>query len=297
MKTKLFFLLAGLCLFSFNVNAQCECKGDGITNNNNGTLTASNADAYFWEVCSGDAVITSGSKDRNLSFECGDRASTISLTTFKNGTCTTTCIEVCDVEPECNCRDQIFQGCVEISFEPCTTAGFVLRSQCLPDPSCIESIEWQVGLGHWRPRVTTNTLYYTYDIPQGNWTNHYLVGRAWVTLTNGKVCKYSDQILIDCVNLRGGDGPSNGLIQDNDDSSTLVYPNPVVKGSHLQIPNNVLKGATSVQFMDSTGKVLSTLDQNDNSMLIPSSINPGIYFVAIKKDQNTQLHKVVVSQN
>ena len=303
MLNKLFLLVAFTCLLSYTANAQqCECNGSGITNNNDGTLTASAADAFFWNVCSGNVVITSDPKDQMITFDCVDGVSSISLTQFKDGLCTTTCINICEdgpppPPPVCTCSERPGRGCIGITYEPCSSAIFTIDPSCLPDGECIESITWRIGLGFYSEEVQSNLTFHQFDIPAGNWPNHFLQGAATITLTNGVECRYWDEILISCI-IGGVNGKGDGSKRDspNLNSSNSFYPNPVIRGNQLFISSDISNNAQLVQLMDTSGKVVSTLGKNESSMIIPNSTNPGIYFVTIQIEDNVKVHRVFIGE-
>ena len=104
--------------------------------------------------------------------------------------------------------------------------------------------------------------------------------------------------MISCV-IEGANGKGDGSKKEtrNLNSNISIHPNPIVRGDQLIIPLELIDNSELVQLVDATGKVLNTMNRHENSMSIPDAIRPGIYFVTIKKEDDVQVHKVVVSRN
>lgn len=80
---------------SISSNAQClDCSDDAnvITYNGNGTFTASTAQAYFWEICEGDATIVGSNTLRTITVNCNSTGPfKVKVTRFTNGNCIESC--------------------------------------------------------------------------------------------------------------------------------------------------------------------------------------------------------------
>ncbi|WP_405369344.1 T9SS type A sorting domain-containing protein [Nonlabens sp. Asnod2-A12] len=97
MKTKIYFTLL-LTLFlglnSFAQKEKCDDSLNAIINNDN-TFTAANAQAYYWEIIQGDALIVGPNTTKTIEVNCTGNNSffRVKLTRFINGEC----IEACEV--------------------------------------------------------------------------------------------------------------------------------------------------------------------------------------------------------
>lgn len=297
MKGKLFFLGLLLCLVAMNSNAQCiGCSDNGqITETSEDNFAAGSADAYFWEVCSGNATIVGNEKSQNISVTCNEGESTIKVTRFVDGVCSESCKTICDSDPPppppCECPSTISKFCMQLSTEGCGTAFFNIKTICLPEPECIESITWQIGLGQYYDEITNNSTNLSWDIPDGDWPNHWLVATAFIKLTSGEICEYGNRILIDCPE-GSGHGGENRLANPDQEKSSSIYPNPVSRGDKINLDKKIMDDLTHIDLLDSSGKFLSTL--NTKQLFIPSHVAPGVYFLNIHTTYGMTTHKVIV---
>ncbi|MEM7187475.1 MAG: T9SS type A sorting domain-containing protein [Bacteroidota bacterium] len=113
MKKILLFLVAVVCTSAIYAQSSLESQRgpqcttctdpkDYITDNGDNTFTADSAQAYYWQVCNGQATIVGSNTGQTVTIQ-GTTGSTFSLKVirFKNGSCIEAC-ETGSVQMECN---------------------------------------------------------------------------------------------------------------------------------------------------------------------------------------------------
>lgn len=84
------FLLGGI--ISHGQCTNCTDSSNTITQNSNGDFVASSAQAYFWEICEGNATIQGSNTSQTVNVSCSSGTFKIKVTRFINGNC----IEACE---------------------------------------------------------------------------------------------------------------------------------------------------------------------------------------------------------
>jgi len=136
MNIKLLFYLSTFLLYNNLIYSQCGlCNNPGgvITNNGNNFFTATTAQEYFWEICSGNANISGSNTGQTVAVNATGTY-TIKVVQFNNGNCT--------------------EACEFVNYDPCETTAPCFSNQ---------NFSW------WRStdcRETTVTLYYALGQPQ-----------------------------------------------------------------------------------------------------------------------------------
>ena len=93
MKIKKLFFLLSLLFFSLLSHSQCtDCNdsANNITYSGNGIFTSSDAQAYFWEICEGNAFINGSNTGQTVKVSCRTKFK-IKVTRFVNGNCIESC--------------------------------------------------------------------------------------------------------------------------------------------------------------------------------------------------------------
>ncbi|WP_431127225.1 T9SS type A sorting domain-containing protein [Flagellimonas flava] len=290
-----------LCiLFSPTAYGQCQNCGDpsnSISYNGDGTFSATDAQAYYWEICSGDASIMGSNTDQKVAVSCGNGVFQLKLVRFTNGSCVETC-----VSHECE-NGMIGEGGGSEggggmgSSGDCPSVDDIIFSNEAGNGLCatgmatienlenIKSIKWTWALaGHTGTVVTTgNTASFYY--PPGNWTNYYMAVCAEVTLENGTDCiKKCNSFLLDC----GGNGGNN--------AKSIMYPNPAKTQLTIQ-SNNQNSKIAQVNIHNSYGVLVQSIGNPDmeNPIHLLEKGN-GIYFVTVHfGDGSTESKKLVIN--
>jgi len=213
-----------------------------------------------------------------------------------------------DCEEEC-CTDTYGQGCVAITLAPnCQSVTFTLDPNCLPDlPGCtVDYIEWFAEVHIENSPMVIGNLTFTWnidllDLPITE--AHYLVGYATVHLTDGTVCRIADQLLIgpgtnNCAGLIG-DGEQNKSSKDSGDMvdsnlESLIHPNPVLKGSSIQLSHLNLLDARKLEVINMSGVVLLESDANRSELNIPEDFTSGIYYLKVLTNGESRIYKFLV---
>jgi|JI10StandDraft_1071094.scaffolds.fasta_scaffold94451_3 para-nitrobenzyl esterase len=71
-----------------------------------------------------------------------------------------------------------------------------------------------------------------------------------------------------------------------------VFPNPCAAGSLLRTKNPYQKAIA--HWIDLQGRTVATSNAQGNSIRVPSSMLPGIYFLKIEADLESEVHRIVV---
>ena len=279
---RLFLSLAILWSFSAVAMAQISpcCNGSAvnITNNGNNSFTATNAQAYYWEICSGNATISGSNTSRTVSVNCSG-SFTIKVTRFLNGNCYESCRSAtCSGSGGGNCpsSNNLYYS-NEGAGGLCTTG---LAS--LSGISGVSHVNWTWALGSHSGTInnagTTTPIYY----PSGNWTNYYIVICATVVLNNGTVCpKICKSFLLDC-----GQGLGGGI-----NRAPAVYPNPS-EGS-FSIDKGDVKGLSEVIVRNSQGIAIKTITKGLDGEIDLSGQNEGIYFIEMKHEDGATTTQMI----
>ena len=290
-----------LILFDQTAYGQCQnCidASNSISYNGDGTFSATSAQAYYWEICEGNAYITGPNTNKQVTVTCGWGAFKLNLVRFVNGSCIEACETfICengmigeggsgnegggDMGSSGDCpsvKDIIFSN--EAGNGLCATGMAAIENL-----DNIKSIKWTWALaGHSGTVVTTrNTASFYY--PPANWTNYYMAVCAEVTLENGTDCiKKCNSFLLDC----GGNGGNN--------AKSIMYPNPAKTQLTIQ-SNDQNSQIARVNIHNSYGILIQSIDNPDmeNPIHLLEKGN-GIYFVTVHfGDGSTESKKLVIN--
>ncbi len=303
MKTKktLFTFLGLLTVMTSIGYSQClNCKdfSNTIIDNGNGTYTALNAQAYFWEVenCDGSAAIVGSNTNQTIDLNPIQSGQVkVIVTRFVNGNCLEACKTI-----TCNtgtiglsCPENV---AIKISTEgqadgDCTGSLAVLDNVNADD---ISHVNWSWWLG---PRVggSNGTIvngsvsaYISY--PMDNWTGYRLVVSAEIVLNDGTICNsISEFSELDC-------GPVGIAARANTYSNNnfSIYPNPVNSVLNLK---NLTQKVSVVLIKTSTGKLLKRIENLENDEIEMSNFKNGLYFISVLYENGeTQTNKIILEK-
>ncbi len=284
MKIKHLFLAISL-LFGTFIYAQCgSCNDVGNNINPNGinSFTATSAQAYYWEVCSGNATISGSNTNQTVSINCSSNY-TVKLTRFVNGNCIESCeYSVCDTVPQpCPTSNNLYY-LNEGGGGLCTTGLAILSGV-----SNVNHINWTWALGGYTGSITstgtTTPIYY----PSGNWNNYYIVIRAQVVFNNGQTCNFVSRSFL----LRCGSGPGGPI----DYYRTSIYPNPT-KGS-LFVKTEKEVAISKITISNSHGLKMKSVKTNFSEAMDLSRLDKGIYTVRIDfADGSSETKKLILEK-
>ena len=280
MKTKqLFFLTLFIFygLMSFGQCVNCTDPSNFISNNGNGTFTSSNAQAYFWEICEGNATIVGSNTNQSVSVNCTGNYK-IKVTRFQNGNCIEACESITCDNPPPNCPDNIYY-INEGGGGLCTTG---LAS--ISGLSNVDYVNWTWALGGYSGTInnagTTTPIYY----PSGDWTNYYISICATVVFNDGTVCaKVCKSFLLNC-----GIGVGNPI------KRTSIYPNPSKNGLFSIKQLDDKKEILEINISNSSGVVIKSIKGSNFNL---SKEKNGIYFIKVEfKDGSSEVQKVILDK-
>jgi hypothetical protein len=216
------------------------------------------------------------------------------------------CDEVC-------CTDTNDQGCITITVAPaCNFATFTLDPACLPEGTdcLVHHIDWTTEINGVNPPVAFPNGGFAVTWPvdlSGYELATYLIGYADLILDNGDTCRIGDRILIGgdgtnnpCASFTDGDGGeqrnSSGESNDKNESKVmdLIHPNPVLKGSSIQLSNLNLSDARNLEVLNMSGIVLLQKDTNRSELVIPTEFASGIYYLKVNTDGEPRIYRFLV---
>ncbi len=202
-------LILGASLSSSTALAQCgSCYNNGkiqiLTDNYYG---ATYAQAYYWEVCSGNASIVGSNKNQTVNIS-GTGVVTLKITRFINGVCQESCITAtCSPScPEESCLSFNYQGNPQV----CEFAWIQFDEDCFGscDASSVQ-LSLHVPVGNHHKYFPVGETQGSWNIPDGNWDGAYLVAQA-VIMCGGQECIIEERVTMDCyVAPTGPTGPGD----------------------------------------------------------------------------------------
>lgn len=300
MKIKLFLtslLLLGITAYSQIQKAPGACGTCNDSENNishvfGDNYSATIADAYYWEICEGSAVITGSNKNRTISVDCSSGNFTLKLTQFINGNC----VESCETY---ECGDPI--------CKPSTCLSIVEVENCIDyqawmncnDPT-IDHINWFYTISGSYVHIPFGTSYGNSNgqhaaplaglppAPSGSWDNYNLYVFAEVVYDNGYVCdEIMTYITLDCG---GFSGEKNRTID-----RIKITPNPsngiitLTKASNSKIENLIITNFS--------GEKIKYIENNFGNEINMSNERDGIYFIRINfSDGSYETKKIILSK-
>lgn len=291
VKNKLFLLL--MLLISSSILSQkkapsncgsCNDSQNVIEHIGNGNFVSSTAQAYYWEICNGSAIINGLNTNQNVSVSCTSEGNfTIKVTRFIDGNC----VESCEVY---NCNDIPCPSCnvncpTSNSIHYVNEGGGGLCTTGLASISGLNNVNyvnWTWALGGYSGSIenasTTTPIYY----PAGDWTNYYISICAQVVFNDGTVCDFvCKSFLLDCGN---GNGPPVKKIN--------IYPNPTKGIFNLKQKNNDIK-ISNITITDMYGNIIKSIKRNFKKIDL-SNENKGLYFIKIVFDDGNYITETVV---
>lgn len=287
MKIRQFLLLITMVLSTMSFAQErmacssCTDPGNQITGSN-GNYSAATAQAYYWEVCEGNATISGSRTSKNVSVSCTGNYR-LRLTRFQNGSCYTACeiISCGNTGGTCPSVNNLFY-LNEGGGGLCTTglAG-------MWGTSGVSSVNWTWALGGYSGTVnnagTTTPIYH----PVGDWSNYYMVICATATLNGGATCpKVCKSFLLSC-----GEGGFNYNIG----AGATIYPNPT--SNNFSVKNDGEIDITEIQVMDTSGKMVRSLKSDLDQEVDISNQGNGIYFVRlIFEDGTNKMEKLIIEK-
>lgn len=279
----LLLVLISTSLFSQNNKASGDCSNCNDSQNfishlGNGNFTSTTAQAYFWEICQGNASINGSNTNQTVS--CTSQGIfTIKVTKFLNGNC----IESCEVfninsntNSNCPTSNEIYY-LNEGGGGLCTTG---LAS--ISGLSNVNYVNWTWALGGYSGTMntagTTTPIYY----PSGNWSNYYISICAQVVFNDGTTCDFvCKNFLLDC-----GYGVGSFL------NKTRIYPNPSNgKFSIKQI--NDSRDITNITLTNSFGKIIKPKQLNFKEIDL-SNQDKGLYIIKISFNDGSFINEKII---
>lgn len=138
MKIKLLFFLPTFLLCSVLASGQCSTCSDSnnmITDNGNGTFTATSAQEYYWEICEGNATISGSNTSQSVTVNSGG-GYRIKVVRFSGGNCT----EACEIISQCSLND--CPSSIGVNYIPSADYCTGLRLEVSVVNTCLNYINW-----------------------------------------------------------------------------------------------------------------------------------------------------------
>lgn len=298
MKIKELFFLSTLLLFSLLTYGQCANCSDPantIIYNGNGNFTSSTAQAYYWEICEGNAVINGSNTTRNISVNCTATGNfKIKLTRFLNGHC----VEACE---EYTCRNGVIvvgggglscpyarMGFTVEGRNGLCTGGLGILDMALLDENNVAHVNWTWRLGPHSGSIPNGAINQPIFFPIANWTNYYMVLSAQIVLIDGTVCPIQrGRFLLDCGSIGGPALRTNLEI-----STLLIHPNPT--NNKFSIKTQKQSKIVEVLVRNFQGEMIKKINANFENEINLSDQKKGVYFITVKYDDGTSENEKLI---
>lgn len=295
MKVKNYFFVLIFLLTGVASNAQCNNCNDSsnvIIQNSNGDFVASSAQAYFWEICEGNATISGSNINQTVSVNCSKGTFKIKVTRFVNGNC----IESCETY---TCGDSCSDYWVAILDEYIdgTQSGsnyvYLMANGNYPSGA---SYTWTT--------TRQNGLIQTYaggDIILVDASINNRIVSAEVTVSF-EDCTETVSKTFDCA-IPNSDANGNLFPECNGNSgggfgksmdSIRIHPNPVKANSRIKIEGLEAYDVYTIDIVDIFGNIKSSQNLESDSFKL-NNLDTGIYFIKISTKQGVIQKKIVVN--
>ncbi|SHG86521.1 Por secretion system C-terminal sorting domain-containing protein [Flagellimonas flava] len=297
-----------LCTFcSYGQCANCNNTTNTITYSGNGSFTTSKSQAYFWEICSGEAVIVGSNTNKTVNIQCnGSQDFKLKVTKFQNGQCTEACfvstckagmVDEIPTDPgesegneEGNGMDDGSQG-----FGTCPNVNGLLVSNeggggvCTTAMVSVEDVpnadhySWTWALGGYSGTLQTQGNMASIYFPEGNWSNYYLSICVEVAVKNNGSCsKICKSYLLEC----GNNNPSQY-------QKTMLYPNPSKNKVFIEKSNSHRK-IEKIEVRNINGTIVQCLRSDLDGSVDLTEQEKGIYLLTMYyKDGKLETKKVI----
>ncbi len=101
----------------------------------------------------------------------------------------------------------------------------------------------------------------------------------------------------DCLSHSGGArSNSSGESKNKKESKVinLIYPNPVLRGSSIQLSNLNLLDARNLEIFNMNGIVLLEINPDRSEITIPKEFNAGVYYLKVNTNNEPRIHRFLV---
>ncbi|NQX85664.1 MAG: T9SS type A sorting domain-containing protein [Flavobacteriaceae bacterium] len=285
MTTKQLFInvLAILCaIFSYGQCNSCTNTSNIITSLGSGNFQASNAQAYFWEICEGNATINGSNTTQNVNVTNNGNYK-IMVTIFKDGNCITACRSMGFYILNCPNSN-------EIGYNSEAGGGLCATGQAyIPADSNIDYVNWTWELGGYSGEINgAGTTVPIYHESEEDWTDHYISICATAVKNNGEVCpEVCKSFLLDC-------GTGLGEVIGSTNSFVSIYPNPSNNGLYSISQTDKTKEIEKINVSNSFGVAVGSSKKLNFDL---SKEKNGMYFIEIKfKDGTSTVKRVILEK-
>jgi len=260
----------------------CNNSSNNITNLFGSTFAATNAQAYYWEICTGNATISGSNTNQNVEVNASG-GYTLKVTRFVNGNCMESCKVITGTIGPGGGGSTTCPTSSNVAFSNEGAGGLCTTGLAyLNGVSNVNYVNWTWALGPHTGSVnnagTVTPIYY----PSGNWNNYYIVLCADVYFNDGTVCtQVCKSFLLDC-GKPGIGGASR---------TASPYPNPTE--DIFQIKNDSEKELSSVLITDAMGSPVKSLKSNLDQEIDLSAEKEGIYLLRMEYTDGTSETKVL----
>ncbi|WP_299891047.1 T9SS type A sorting domain-containing protein [uncultured Lacinutrix sp.] len=322
LKTLLFFLLVSTLTYGqikidggiggSNSCGSCNDSNNDITVVDNDTFRSRYAQAYWWEICAGNATIVGSNTSRNVNISCvSGQTSTIKLTRFYNGNCiesceTFTCAGGGGGECQASIKDiwcNVNNG-PNSSLYPTLIDSEVYLSNPFPNSAS--------GYARWNPNYLNGQqaaggVFGNLAANANNvvFPSQFYVNISAQTTTNPSgfyvpmVVHYVDNVTgAECtVTLNplidepcGSIGPARtSLVKEE----IKLYPNPIKKGSQVSFEGLNINDIELIEVVDFKANILQSLKPKSNSFNV-AKLETGLYFVRFKTKNGIIQKRLVI---
>ncbi|EDP72176.1 hypothetical protein FBALC1_13782 [Flavobacteriales bacterium ALC-1] len=297
IKTLLLFLLVSTISYGQITIGENNSRGCGTCNDSNNDITvidndtfrARYAQAYWWEICDGNATIVGSNTSRNVNISgVSGQTSTIKLTRFYNGNCIESC-EIFTISGSSNTCPPA--SCLDI-VEVDNCVDYQAWMNC-NDPT-IDYINWYytisgsyIHVPFWtsggNPAGQHSAPLSLPTPPTGSWDNYNLYIYAEVVFDDGEVCdEIYTYITLDC----SGNGTGN-------QKKMSISPNPAKPSSKITLNGVEIKDIDNIEVLDIFGNSKMKFKPTYKEFKL-ENLSSGIYFIKIYTSKGIEQKKIII---
>lgn len=306
MRTKILFTFLFFIVFYSNTGAQtcttCIDSNNSITNNNNNTFTATTAQAYYWEVCSGNATIVGSNTSRTVTVS-GTKTSKIKVTRFLNGNCYESC-EIFTISPnndyDCTarlrsiwCSNYTGTGNYNIYINARVDGRNPFNSRAKVtvkwNPQYINGLQAAGGLSYMEARESKILpSQFAVNVNTNSSTGFYIpMIVEYTELSTGTKCRVD-------LNPFVSNNCDLGPMRISNNKDIKLHPNPNNSGYEVSFNGVDLKSIKSIEVFNNRGENVTKINKPNSKSINSKKLDKGLYFIKFNLKDETITKKLII---
>lgn len=308
MRTKILLLCLFFSTIYLSTNAQsctsCTDSSKSITNNNNNTFTAASAQAYYWEICSGNATIIGSNTSKTVTVNCSGKGNKIRLIRFQNGNCYESCkIFSCGIGTPggTTCSGNIrsiwcssYNGTggynTMINSNANTTNPFSNTASVTVkwNPNYFNGLQlaggnYLLSAGESRIIPSQFAINASNNSPSGFYVPMII---KYKDLTTGEECTVNLNPLVS--------GDCSGAPMRTQQPKIKIHPNPNNSGHKINFNGVDLKSIKSIEVFNNRGENVTKINKPNSKSINSKKLDKGLYFIKFNLKNETITKKLII---